>query len=437
MSDRTFSMILDGKKGGLVKGSTPLSAAKKAYKKLLAQTGKSSLKFELKETTKDSKKKVYGPYKGCLNNEKIKIKMMGGRKIQEEEEEENNRVEEGIRTSNHPPAAQHHTRIPNDIKQEIIELYGTDAYEHALRTIYELNPHFTPSNVNSLKRILYRFAQSFSSYPANIANAYAAARAARKNVRRTLKEDYKSFNTNQARAATRTARKTVRRTLSEKGYKPFITNQARAARSAIATSRAAKTSRPPSDNENIFNLSSSLRNALNKKNSNEAAARAARDHKSSSIKFVRDPNNGNNSNNNGRNPNNNGRNPNNNGNNANNNDDNNDDNNDNNNDNNNAKHHTYTKNDVKEYFILDASDLPNKVKMKRMKYLAKLIFGNNNPTNLDKKYFFEEYYRQPENVNASGYNSNDNNGYNHNNNNENNHNNIVVVKLPSSIKKKK
>jgi hypothetical protein len=71
MSDRTFRLILDGKKGGLVKGSSPSSAAKKACKKLSAETGKSSFKFELQETTKDSKKKVYGPYK-------IKVKMAGG-----------------------------------------------------------------------------------------------------------------------------------------------------------------------------------------------------------------------------------------------------------------------------------------------------------------------------------------------------------------------
>jgi hypothetical protein len=71
MSDRTFRLILDGKKGGLVKGSTPSSAAKKACKKLSAETGKTSFKFELQETTKDFKKKVYGPYK-------IKVKMAGG-----------------------------------------------------------------------------------------------------------------------------------------------------------------------------------------------------------------------------------------------------------------------------------------------------------------------------------------------------------------------
>jgi hypothetical protein len=78
MSDRTFRLILDGKKGGLVKGSTPSSAAKKAYKKLSGETGKSSFKFELQETTKDSKKKVYGPYKASLVKDKIKVKIVGG-----------------------------------------------------------------------------------------------------------------------------------------------------------------------------------------------------------------------------------------------------------------------------------------------------------------------------------------------------------------------
>jgi hypothetical protein len=78
MSDRTFRLILDGKKGGLVKGSSPSSAAKKACKKLSATLGKTSFKFELQETTKDSKKKVYGPYKASLVKDKIKVKMVGG-----------------------------------------------------------------------------------------------------------------------------------------------------------------------------------------------------------------------------------------------------------------------------------------------------------------------------------------------------------------------
>jgi hypothetical protein len=72
MSDRTFRLILDGKKGQLVKGSTPASAAKKVgFYTNSVKTGKSSIIFELQETTKDSKKKVYGPYK-------IKVKMAGG-----------------------------------------------------------------------------------------------------------------------------------------------------------------------------------------------------------------------------------------------------------------------------------------------------------------------------------------------------------------------
>jgi len=73
MSDRTFRLILDGKKGQLVKGSSPSSAAKKVgFYTNSVKTGKSSIIFELQETTKDSKKKVYGPYK-------IKVKMGGGR----------------------------------------------------------------------------------------------------------------------------------------------------------------------------------------------------------------------------------------------------------------------------------------------------------------------------------------------------------------------
>ena len=52
MSDRTFRLIFDGKKGGLVKWSSPSSAAKNGYKKLSAELGKTSIKFELQETTK-------------------------------------------------------------------------------------------------------------------------------------------------------------------------------------------------------------------------------------------------------------------------------------------------------------------------------------------------------------------------------------------------
>jgi len=68
------------KKEDLFKGSSPSSAAKKGYKKLSAELGKTSFKFELQETTKDSKKKVYGPYKGRLVKDKIKVKLVGGMK---------------------------------------------------------------------------------------------------------------------------------------------------------------------------------------------------------------------------------------------------------------------------------------------------------------------------------------------------------------------
>jgi hypothetical protein len=71
------------KKEDSLKGLLLHPPLKKAYKKLSAETGKSSFKFELQETTKDSKKKVYGPYKGFLNNEKINVKLVGGMKSTE------------------------------------------------------------------------------------------------------------------------------------------------------------------------------------------------------------------------------------------------------------------------------------------------------------------------------------------------------------------
>ena len=117
MSDRTFRLIFDGKKGGLYKGSTPSSAAKKAYKKLSVELKKSKLIFELQETTKDSKKKVYGPYKGCLDNEKIKIKMEGG-VYSNNEWDTTNRIQI-------PPPENEKRYNKNQIEREFEVLYTT------------------------------------------------------------------------------------------------------------------------------------------------------------------------------------------------------------------------------------------------------------------------------------------------------------------------
>jgi hypothetical protein len=51
---RKFSVIIGSKKCGVCSGASPYGAAKKVK-------GKSGA-FYLKETTKDSKKKLYGPY---------------------------------------------------------------------------------------------------------------------------------------------------------------------------------------------------------------------------------------------------------------------------------------------------------------------------------------------------------------------------------------
>ena len=71
-SERSFRLILDGKKLKKYKGKNPYNLAKKICSKLK----NSIIKIELEETTKNSKKKVYGPYIGYYG--KIKKKEMKG-----------------------------------------------------------------------------------------------------------------------------------------------------------------------------------------------------------------------------------------------------------------------------------------------------------------------------------------------------------------------
>ena len=71
-SERCFRLILDGKKLKKYKGKNPYNIAKKICSKLK----NSIIKIELEETTKNSKKKVYGPYIGYYG--KIKKKKMKG-----------------------------------------------------------------------------------------------------------------------------------------------------------------------------------------------------------------------------------------------------------------------------------------------------------------------------------------------------------------------
>jgi tetratricopeptide (TPR) repeat protein len=71
-SERCFSLFVDGKKLKKYKGKNPYNIAKK----ICSNLKNSIIKIELEETTKNSKKKVYGPYIGYYG--KIKKKKMKG-----------------------------------------------------------------------------------------------------------------------------------------------------------------------------------------------------------------------------------------------------------------------------------------------------------------------------------------------------------------------
>ena len=71
-SERCFRLILDGKKLKKYKGKNPYNIAKK----ICSNLKNSIIKIELEETTKNSNKKVYGPYIGYYG--KIKKKKMKG-----------------------------------------------------------------------------------------------------------------------------------------------------------------------------------------------------------------------------------------------------------------------------------------------------------------------------------------------------------------------
>jgi hypothetical protein len=165
MSNRTFRLIFDGKKLGLFKGSSPSSAAKKAYKKLSAeqmknstvfhqlslkdkvlktQPGKTSFKFELQETTKDSKKKVYGPYKGIFVKDKIKVKMAGG-------VYSNNQSDTTNRIQIPPP------------ENENLDLYNKDQIEREFELLYTnpiINLKLFSKTRKQLKELLEKYNRS-------------------------------------------------------------------------------------------------------------------------------------------------------------------------------------------------------------------------------------------------------------------------------------
>jgi hypothetical protein len=74
-SKRHFTIVIQNKEHGLYISSTPSSAAKKAVSKLCASNKKKKVEFHIREITRDSKKKTYGPYIGYLEKLKIPIKL--------------------------------------------------------------------------------------------------------------------------------------------------------------------------------------------------------------------------------------------------------------------------------------------------------------------------------------------------------------------------
>ena len=65
-SKRHFTAVIGNKEQGTYVSSTPSSAARKAVSKLCADDKKREIKFSIRETTRDSNKKVYGSYIGYM-----------------------------------------------------------------------------------------------------------------------------------------------------------------------------------------------------------------------------------------------------------------------------------------------------------------------------------------------------------------------------------
>ena len=65
-SKRHFTVIINSKEHGLYVSLTPSSAAKKAVSKLCADNKNKKVKFSIRETTRYSNKKIYGPYIGYM-----------------------------------------------------------------------------------------------------------------------------------------------------------------------------------------------------------------------------------------------------------------------------------------------------------------------------------------------------------------------------------
>lgn len=73
---RHFTVVMRNKEHGLYVSSIPSSAAKKAVSKLCASNKSKKVEFHIREITRDSKKKTYGPYIGHIEklDKPIKLK---------------------------------------------------------------------------------------------------------------------------------------------------------------------------------------------------------------------------------------------------------------------------------------------------------------------------------------------------------------------------
>jgi serine/threonine protein kinase len=76
-SKRHFTVVINSKEHGLYVSSTPSSAARKAVSKLCADNKKKKVEFYMRETTKGSNKKVYGPYIGYMQKLEKPIELEG------------------------------------------------------------------------------------------------------------------------------------------------------------------------------------------------------------------------------------------------------------------------------------------------------------------------------------------------------------------------
>jgi len=76
-SKRHFTVVMGNKENGLYVSSSPSSAARKAVSKLCATDKKRKVQFSIREITRGSKKKTYGPYLGEIEKLGKPIELKG------------------------------------------------------------------------------------------------------------------------------------------------------------------------------------------------------------------------------------------------------------------------------------------------------------------------------------------------------------------------